>query len=63
MDKYSLKKFKMSRTSISPFVDMGNLHHELVQQKYNFAKKLKVLEKNDDFFNMIFKEIDEDESD
>ena len=31
-------------------------------QKYQFAKKLKVLEKESDFFNMIFREIDEDDS-
>ena len=52
----------MSKQTVSPFVDLGDLHHELVLQKHKHAMKLKQLEKTDDFFNMIFREIDEDES-
>ena len=47
---------------MSPFVNQNSLHKQIIAQQEAFEAKIKSIEKESDFFNMIFKEIDEDDS-
>lgn len=61
--KYSLQKFKLDKSMVSPFVNQLDLKNDLVQQRQAFLQKMAQMDKESDYFNMIFKEIDEDDSD
>ena len=60
--KYSKDKFKLTKASVSPFVNQSALHKQMIAQKEAFESRMKAIEKESSFFNMIFKEIDEDDS-
>ena len=61
--KYSRDKFKLTKHSVSPFVNWSSLQKEILAQKESFSKRMKAVEAEGDYFNMIFKECDEDDSD
>lgn len=60
--KYSRDKFKLTRHTVSPFVNWHSMNNDLLIQMQKFRDKMKKLDKESDYFNMIFKEIDEDDS-
>ena len=60
--QYSLKKFSMKKHGISPFLNKSDVKNDILLQKLEFKKQMERLEKANDYYNMIFKEIDEDDS-
>ena len=61
--QYQLGKFSMDKKAISPFINKADMNNEILLQKLAFRKQMDGLEKELDYFNMIFKEVDEDDSD
>ena len=53
----------MDKKAISPFINKADMNNEILLQKLAFRKQMDGLEKELDYFNMIFKEVDEDDSD
>ena len=60
--KYSRDKFQLTRHSVSPFVSWNSMYNDVQIHMSKFKEKMKKLEAESDYFNMIFKEIDEDDS-
>lgn len=52
----------MEKTHISPFINKADINNEVLLQKIAFKKQITRLEKELNYFNMIFKEVDEDDS-
>ena len=48
--------------TVSPFINFHSIARTMTEQQMAFRKKMDKIEKEADFFNMIFAEIDEDDS-
>jgi len=48
--------------TVSPFVNWHSIQSDIIMQKEQLNLKMKKFKDESDYFNMIYKEIDEDDS-
>ena len=60
--KYSRDKFMLTRYTVSPFINAHAITNDAFIQMQKFKEKMRKLDNESDYFNMIFREIDEDDS-